>query len=209
MPSAAAAWSGCTSATNAELAGQSDGASSSFSSKRSNGRLRCTGPVRPDRARRTALATSVPRAAAEPAVQDALATGAAISAWRSSWKAPRPISFTPACPDSSTSGDSAAWAVHSAAAALVKPAPPLTQTMPHCPVRRPQASAMCTAAASWRTWMSFKPVPSAASNRGMMWLPDSVKTVRSPAASRVRATRSAPRIGFGIVLTSIAPVDLR
>ena len=68
----------------------------------------------------------------------------------------------------STSGDSAACAVHSAAAALVKPAPPLTQTMPHRPVRRPQASAMCTAAASCRTWISRSRVPIAASNSGMM-----------------------------------------
>jgi hypothetical protein len=91
--------------------------------------------------------------------------------------------------------------VQSAAAALVKPAPPLTQTMPHCPLRRPQASAMCTAAASCRTWMSLSPVSSAASNSDMMWLPDSVNTVRSSAASSVRATISAPLIGFGIVLT--------
>ncbi len=152
---------------------------------------------------RTASASSTPSVAAERAVRDALVTGSAMSAWRSSWKAPRPISFTPACPDSSTSGDSPAIAVHSAAAALVKPAPPLTHAMPHCPVSRPHASAMCTAAASWRTWISRRRVPSAASNSGMMWLPDSVKIVVSPAASSVRATMSAPLIWFGI-LTQVA-----
>ena len=66
------------------------------------------------------------------------------------------------------------------------------------PVRRPQASAMCTAAASWRTWMSLSRVPIAASNSGMMWLPDSVKMVVRPAASSVRATMSAPLIWSGI-----------
>ncbi len=81
------------------------------------GHARC---ARPRRARRPALPPIAP-------VQDALVTGAAISAWRSSWKAPRPTSLTPACPDSSTSGDSAACAVQRAAAALVKPAPPLTR----------------------------------------------------------------------------------
>ena len=49
--------------------------------------------------------------------------------------------------------------------------------------------------------MSLSPVSSAASNSDMMWLPDSVKTVRSPAASSVRATMSAPLICFAIVLT--------
>ena len=115
------------------------------------------GPGRPDRAMRTASASSVPSVAAERATHDALVTGSAMSAWRSSWKAPRPTSLRPACPDNSTSGDSPACAVHSAAAALVKPAPPLTQAMPHWPVRRPHASAMCTAAASWRTWISLQP----------------------------------------------------
>ena len=83
-------------------------------------------------------------------------------------------------------------------APVVKPAPPLTSAMPHCPVRRPQASAMCTAAASWRTWISFRRVPSAASNSGMMWLPDNVKIVVRPAASSARATMSAPRIWLGM-----------
>ena len=82
--SAAATWSGRACGTNAEGVGHRDGASSSFSSSRSNGRLRCTGPRRPDRAFRAASATSCPNAAAEPAVQDALATGAAISACRNS-----------------------------------------------------------------------------------------------------------------------------
>ncbi len=189
---AAACVSSCGLGSKAAASGQSEGRSSTLSSSRSNGRLRCTGPGRPERAMRTASASSVPSVAAERATHDALVTGAAISAWRSSWKAPRPTSLSPACPDSSTSGDSPACAVHSAAAALVKPAPPLTHTMPHWPVRRPHASAMCTAAASWRTWISLRRVPIAASNSGMMWLPDSVKMVVRPAASSVRATMSAP-----------------
>ena len=85
-----------------------------------------------------------------------------------------------------------------AAAALVKPGPPVTSAMPHWPVSRPQASAMCTAAASWRTWISLSRVPIAASNSGMMWLPESVKIVVRPAASSVRATMSAPLILVGI-----------
>ena len=48
------------------------------------------------------------------------------------------------------------------------PGPPVTSAMPHSPVRRAQASAMCTAAASWRTCTSFRPVPIAASKTGMM-----------------------------------------
>ena len=59
-------------------------------------------------------------------------------------------------------------AVHSAPTALACPGPPVTSAMPHSPVRRAQASAMCTAAASWRTCTSFRPVPMAASNTGMM-----------------------------------------
>ena len=65
--------------------------------------------------------------------------------------------------------------------------------------RRPHASAMCTAAASWRTWISRSRVPIAASNSGMMWLPESVKIVVSPAASSVRATMSAPRTSVGML----------
>ena len=60
---------------------------------------------------RTASASSAPSVAADLATHEALATGAAISAWPSSWKAPRPTSFSGGCPASSTIGDSAARAV--------------------------------------------------------------------------------------------------
>jgi hypothetical protein len=55
---------------------------STRSSRRSDGKLTCTGPGRPDVAMPIALPISSPRVAAELAVQDALVTGAAISAWR-------------------------------------------------------------------------------------------------------------------------------
>ena len=59
-------------------------------SSASVGRLRCTGPGRPDAARPSARATSGPSAAALADVHAALVTGVAISAWRISWKAPCP-----------------------------------------------------------------------------------------------------------------------
>ena len=55
---------------------------STRSSSRSDGKLRCTGPGRPDVAMRIASPTSRPSVAAEVAVNDALLTGAAMSAWR-------------------------------------------------------------------------------------------------------------------------------
>jgi hypothetical protein len=55
---------------------------STRSSRRSDGKLTCTGPGRPDVAMPIALPISSPRDAAELADQDALVTGAAISAWR-------------------------------------------------------------------------------------------------------------------------------
>ena len=66
--------------------------------------------------------------------------------------------------------------------------------MPGSPVSRPQASAMCTAAASCRVCTSRCRVSIAASNSDMMWLPDSVKIVWWPARSSVRMTMSAPRM---------------
>ena len=110
-------------------AGQSAGASSTFSSSRSNGRLRCTGPRRPDRAMRTASATSRAqrRGRAWPSTtpwRRAPPSRPGAAPGRRRARSPS----APACPDSSTSGDSAACAVQSAAAALVKPAPPLTES---------------------------------------------------------------------------------
>ena len=80
-------------------------------SSRSDGRLRCTGPGRPDVAMRTASPMSRPSVAAAVAVNDALVTGAAMSACRISWKPPRPSSQVAAWPESSTIGDSAPSAV--------------------------------------------------------------------------------------------------
>jgi hypothetical protein len=94
-------------------------------------------------------------------------------------------------------GDSAINAVYSADTALAWPGPPVTRATPTSPVSRAQASAMCTAAASWRVWISRIPLPSSASNTGMMWLPDSVKTIFTPARCRACTSRSAPRGAFG------------
>jgi hypothetical protein len=47
--------------------------------------------------------------------------------------------------------------------------------MPGSPVSLPHASAICTAAASWRTCTRSIGRPSAASKRLMMWLPDRVE----------------------------------
>ena len=63
---------------------------------------------------RIALATSAPSVSAEVAVHDALLTGAAMSAWRSSWNPPRPSWVVSVWPDSSTTGDSWPSAVISA-----------------------------------------------------------------------------------------------
>src|SRR3954471_18230109 len=65
--------------------------------------------------------------------------------------------------------------------------------MPTSPVSRAHASAMCTAAASWRTCTSSMPASSAASKTGMMWLPDSVKMRATPAWLSAAASASAPR----------------
>ena len=59
----------------------------------------------PSVAMRIASPMSRPSVAAEVAVHDALVTGAAMSAWRISWKPPRPSSQVAAWPDSSTIGD--------------------------------------------------------------------------------------------------------
>ena len=91
--------------------GQTIALLSTRSSSRSDGRLRCTGPGRPDVAMRIASPMSRPSVAAEVAVHDALVTGAAMSAWRISWKPPRPSSQVAAWPESSTIGDSAPSAV--------------------------------------------------------------------------------------------------
>ena len=152
---------------------------------------------------RIALATSMPRRAASVAIQDAFATGAAISAWRSSWKPPRPSWVVSVWPDSSTTGDSCPSAVISAAVALAWPGPPVTMARPGRPVSRPKASAACTAAASWRVCTRSSREPIAASNSDMMWLPDRVKSVVCPARSSVRTTMSAPRVDW--VILSVSP----
>ena len=110
--------------------GQATALSSTRASSRSDGRLRCTGPGRPEVAMRIASPMSRPSVAVALAVHDALVTGAAMSAWRISWKPPRPSSQVAAWPDSSTIGDSAPSAVNSAPTALAWPGPPVTSAMP-------------------------------------------------------------------------------
>src|ERR1700738_225279 len=120
---ASATASARTGAVTADLrgSGQTMGVSSPPASRRYDGQLRCTGPGRPDVAMPIALPISSPRVAAALAVQDALVTGAAISAWRISWKPPRPSSHVAAWPESSTIGDSAPRAVNRAPTALAWP----------------------------------------------------------------------------------------
>ncbi len=168
MASATASASAGTAAAVLCVLGQTMALLSTRSSSRSDGRLKCTGPGRPDVAIRIALPRSWPSVAADVAVHDALVTGAAISACRISWKPPRPSSHVAACPDSSTIGDSAPSAVNSAPTALAWPGPPVTSAMPASPVSRPHASAMWTAAASWRTCTRSRSVSSAASKIDMM-----------------------------------------
>jgi len=93
---------------------------------------------------------SSPSRAASLAIHEALATGAATAAWSISWNAPRPIWATGACPLRSTTGDSDMSAPKSAETALQWPGPAVTRATPGSSVSRPHASAMCTAAASWR-----------------------------------------------------------
>ena len=132
--SAAASASGCASAASCGLAWpertpcprsspRADRRAGSDARARAGPSWRCAprGEVMAQRLRRASLS----RRPWSPA--------AAMSAWRSSWKAPRPSSRVPACPDSSTSGESAASAVHSAATALAWPGPPVTRAMPHLP----------------------------------------------------------------------------
>src|SRR5437868_15320397 len=72
--------------------------------------------------------------------------------------------------------------------------------MPALPVRRPHASAMCTAAASCRTCTRSSFASIAASKIDMMWLPESVNTRSQPSRASERATMSAPRSAFSSVI---------
>ena len=156
------------------------------SSNTVKGKLTCTGPGLPEMAVAMARAMSWPSPGV-CAVQAALVTGLP-------------------CPRRRNSGRRRARALETgvltAAVAGVRrlavakggehwrPAPPLTKAMPHWPINRPQASAMRTAAASWRTCSKPRLEPSAASKIGMMWLPDRVKTCECPPAlGRARRDR--------------------
>jgi hypothetical protein len=67
---------------------------------------------------------------------------------------------------------------------------------------------MCTVLASWRVWISSIFEPNTASKTGMMWLPESVKMRRVPAASSARISASAPRCWqFGLISTSLNGAD--
>ena len=100
---------------------------------------------------RIAFATSTPSVSAAVAIQEAFATGAAISAWRSSWKPPRPSWVVSVWPDSSTSGDSWPSAVISAGGGVgVAGAAGDHGDAGLAGQPAPKASAACTAAASWR-----------------------------------------------------------
>jgi hypothetical protein len=100
--------SGVGSGSNASAAGVDTDV---LFSSTSVGRLRCTGPGRPERARRIAFAMSVATASALAQAHAALVTGAAIAACCISWNAPCPSWSFGAWPESSTTGASAICAV--------------------------------------------------------------------------------------------------
>ena len=127
-----------------------------------------------------------------------------MSACGISWKPPRPRSESGACPLSRTTGDSAAIATYSAVSVLANPGPAVTRATPGSPVNLPHASAACTAAASCRKWTRSVPASRAASNTGMIWLPDSVKIRPTPSADRVLTSRSAPRNRASFISKSLA-----
>ena len=157
-----AAWAASpTRAASVMSAGSAGG--SMRASSRSTGRLIWTGPARPVRARLAARSSIGPRPSTCCAVHAAFVMGAATAAWSSAWKAPRPASCVPAWPDSSSMGASLACATGSAAQAFVWPCPPVTSATPSALPSLAYASAMCTAAASWRTWMSRIELPVKAS----------------------------------------------
>ena len=159
------------------------------------GRLRCTGPGRPLTEVLSPRATR-PASGSDPsAVWDHLAAGAAMAAWSSSWKAPMPACETGLWPLIITRGDSAARATKRPVTPLQWPGPAVSRATPGSPVRRPQPSAMCTAAASWRVWMSRRPLPMQASKIGRFWLPERAKRWRTPAAVSAWTTLSAPVMG--------------
>jgi hypothetical protein len=64
--------------------GHATALSSNRASSKSDGKLKCTGPRRPERTRWIASPISRPRVSTLPAVEDAFVTGLAISAWRNS-----------------------------------------------------------------------------------------------------------------------------
>ena len=134
IAASAATLESCVSGEKSPTSGQISGASSTISSSTSDGRLRCTGPGRPEAAIWIARASSCPTVCADSAIQAALVTVAAISACGSSWKLPRPSSDVGAWPDNSTIGISEACGVQSAATAFVWPGPPVTIAIPTLPV---------------------------------------------------------------------------
>ncbi len=109
MASAVASSSAIAAAAKAAAAGTC--ARSASPSRQSLGRLRCTGPRRPERAARMAAAKSRAMSSVRVLVVARLVSGAAMSACRISWNAPVPSWPAGAWPDSSTSGDSPIAAV--------------------------------------------------------------------------------------------------
>ena len=176
-------------------------------SSTSTGKATCTGPGRPDAAHRHARAKSPAIRSGSVQVQDALQTFAASPAWSISWNAPAPGRPDGDAPESSTSGDSAHCATYRADSVLANPGPAVTIATPGRPLSRPMASAACTAAASWRTWISSSGTSIAASNSDMIWLPESVKTCRVPLATMARTSASAVLIERWFAGASIAADD--
>jgi len=157
--------------------------------RRSAGRLRCTAPVTPLRARRNASVTDSASWSMWVTCRAHLHSGAATSAWRISCWVPRPVVRTSPWPLSSTTGLPAAWAVASPVSALVCPGPPVTSATAGSRVARAYASAAMTAPASVRVSTSLIPASWSPSYAGRTWLPHSVNTTSMPSRCRHSASR--------------------
>ena len=124
----------------------------------SNGNTTCTGPGRPECARAMAAATSCPSRSMRKGRRAVLTRGRVRSICGISWNAPLPSAATGESPLSSRTGLSECRAEKRAERALPNPGPAVTSATPTSPVIWAQASAMCTAALSWRTCTMEMPV---------------------------------------------------
>ena len=125
---------------------------------------------------------------------ECLVSGALIAAWSISWNEPQPSSDSGESPESSSTGLSDCSAEYSGPMPLEMPGAAVSMATPIWPVTWAQASAMNTAAASWRTCTMRMPASMQASYSGMIWLPERLKIVVTPRRARVWMTSCAPNI---------------